>query len=136
MFFSLPVLEARNLSQIKVQRDQLLVRALFLTYRQPCAHVALPLRLTGGRERERMRSLASLLIRTLILSYQDHTLKTSFNSMTILQALSPNTSYWGVIHTNIVCYIYKHTNRFVCANLIYSQTYKSGDWLSMAHLLI
>lgn len=128
MFFSLPVLEARSLSQIKVQRDQLLVRALFLTYRQLCAHVALPLHLTGGRERERMRSLASLLIRTLILSYQDHTLKTSFNSMTILQALSPNTVILGgYTHKYCMLYIQTYKQVYIYANLIYSQTYKSGD---------
>ena len=60
-----------------------------------------------------MRSLVSLLIRTLLLSYKDHTLKTSFNSMTVLEALSPNIVTLGG-------YTYKYC-------MLYIQTYKSGD---------
>ena len=53
-----------------------------------------------------MRSLVSLLIRTLLLSYKDHTLKTSFNSMTVLEALSPNIVTLGGLYIQILYVIY------------------------------
>ena len=62
------------------------------------------------------------LTRIPILLDQGLTLKTSFNSMTVLEALSPNIVTLGG-------YTYKYC-------MLYIQTYKSGDQLSMAHLLI